>query len=139
MFLWYIKYIILAFTPSTTLLHPPYSRNSFNRYLFSVHIHVYTIFAPYSLSYTLSPPPPLSRWYQLPNQGLFQPSLLWFCKGKEKEIIVLLVYDSFTGNFLYFSSFYFSPFLMVLSTSFKTLYSFLYRDYIYHIHLNVLL
>jgi hypothetical protein len=38
----YIKYIVVEFTPSTTLL--PW--NSFNR----CRVHVYTVFAPYSTS-----------------------------------------------------------------------------------------
>jgi hypothetical protein len=38
-------------------------------------------------------------------------------------------------HLLYFSSFYLSPFLMVVSTGLKILYSFLYREYIKHIHL----
>jgi hypothetical protein len=39
----------------------PYAPNSWNS--FSIYIHVYTIFAPYSPSHTLSPPPPPSYWY----------------------------------------------------------------------------
>jgi hypothetical protein len=35
----------------------PHSWNSFNRFHFSVYIHVYTILTPYSASYTLSPHP----------------------------------------------------------------------------------
>jgi hypothetical protein len=38
------------------------------------------------------------------------------------------------GHLLYFSSFYLSPFLIVVSTSLKILYSFLYREYFNHIH-----
>jgi hypothetical protein len=37
-------------------------------------------------------------------------------------------------HLLYFSSFYLSPLLMVVSTVLKILYSFLYRGYINHIH-----
>jgi hypothetical protein len=37
--------------------------------------------------------------------------------------------------FYYFFSFYLSPFMMVVSTSLKILYSFLYRKCINHIHL----
>jgi hypothetical protein len=57
-FLQCIKCIILEFTPSTALFHPPHSSNSFNRYCFCIYIHVYTLFALYSSSHTLSPPPP---------------------------------------------------------------------------------
>jgi hypothetical protein len=40
----------------------PDSWDSFNRYHFCIHIHVYTLFAPYSSSYPL--PPPCSHWCQ---------------------------------------------------------------------------
>jgi hypothetical protein len=50
----------LEFTPPH---HSPlslsHSWNSFNRSHFSIYIHVYTVFAPYSQSYTLSLPPSL--------------------------------------------------------------------------------
>jgi hypothetical protein len=38
-------------------------------------------------------------------------------------------------HLLYFSSFYLSRLLMVILTGLKILYSFLYREYINHIHL----
>jgi hypothetical protein len=38
-------------------------------------------------------------------------------------------------HLFYFSSLYPSPFLMVVSASLRILYSFLYREYINHIHL----
>jgi hypothetical protein len=51
---------------------------------FSIYIYVYTVFALYSPSYTLSPPPPSSHWYQLPSrEDLFYPPILWFCKWKK--------------------------------------------------------
>jgi hypothetical protein len=43
------------------------------------------------------------------------------------------------GSSPLFFSFYLSPFLMVISTGFKILYSLLYRNYINHIYLNFLL
>jgi hypothetical protein len=49
-FLQYIKYIILEFALSTIFLLSPPSpdlRNTFNKYLFSIYIHLYTVFAPY--------------------------------------------------------------------------------------------
>jgi hypothetical protein len=50
-----------SFIPSSS-----HSRISFNRYYFCIYIHVYTVFALYSPSYTLLIPPPLpSYWYQL--------------------------------------------------------------------------
>jgi hypothetical protein len=42
-------------------------------------------------------------------------------------------------HLLYFSFFYHSPFLMVVSTGLKILHSLLYREYINHIHLFFLL
>jgi hypothetical protein len=65
-----ISNVIFEFTPSTILPYPPspipgiVSTGSH----FSFYIHVYTVFAPYSPSHTLSPPPPLSHWYQ-PQAG----------------------------------------------------------------------
>jgi hypothetical protein len=47
-----INYIILKFNPPLDLW------NSFSSYHFCIYMHVYTFFAPYSLSYFLSPPPP---------------------------------------------------------------------------------
>jgi hypothetical protein len=47
----------------------PHSWNSFNRYHFSICTHVYTLFALYSRSHTLSPTPPLSHLYQPPQTG----------------------------------------------------------------------
>jgi hypothetical protein len=57
---------------------------SFKGYHFSIYIHVYTLFAPYSPStpfpHLLSPPtstnPPT-------RQDLFFPLVLWFCKRKK--------------------------------------------------------
>jgi hypothetical protein len=74
----------------------PHSRNSFNRYLFSVHIHKYTVFALYSPSYTLSLPPPPPTGIKTPTSqvGPVLPScspIFWRCKRKEKEMIVLFV------------------------------------------------
>jgi hypothetical protein len=51
---------LLEFTPLLMLLYPPslQSWDSFNRSHFSISIHVYTVFAPYSPSHTFSPHPP---------------------------------------------------------------------------------
>jgi hypothetical protein len=68
-FLQYIKYIILEITHSTIFLHlpSPHSWHSFNRYHFSMYIHVNTVFARYSHSHNLSLPPPLPL-YQPPGR-----------------------------------------------------------------------
>jgi hypothetical protein len=69
-------------SPSIIFLYPPYphSWNSFNRSHFSIYIHVYKIFAPYSPSYTLSLYPLPSHWYHLLGQDLFCFPVLHFCK-----------------------------------------------------------
>jgi hypothetical protein len=72
------------------------SWNRFNRYHFCIYIHIYTFFAPYSLSYHLSPLSPPSHWYQhpFPAQDLFHPPVLWFWrKVKKKNMAFLLVVD----------------------------------------------
>jgi hypothetical protein len=45
-------------TPPLSLMPPPPIPGSFNGYHFYIYIHVCTVFAPYSPSYTLSLPPP---------------------------------------------------------------------------------
>jgi hypothetical protein len=61
--------------PLSFIPFAPHSWNSFNRYLFSIDIHVYTVFALYSSSYTLSLPLPHSHW----NQPLQAGPVLLFC------------------------------------------------------------
>jgi hypothetical protein len=70
----------------------PPTPESFNRVYFSIYIHVCTVFAPYSLFYTLSPPHPLSHWY------LFHPHRTWsallfsnFVEEKSKKNDILLI------------------------------------------------
>jgi hypothetical protein len=64
----------------------PHSWNSFNKSHFSICIHVYTIFVPYSSSYTLSPhpPPPTGTNPQtgpvLPSYSLFKVEWMKLCK-----------------------------------------------------------
>jgi hypothetical protein len=53
-----ISYLNSPPPPFSFISFYPHLRNSFSRYLFSIYIHVYTVFAPYSPSYTLSTPPP---------------------------------------------------------------------------------
>jgi hypothetical protein len=93
MFLRYIKYIIFQFIPSTVLFYhlSPHFWNSFNKYLFSIYIYVYTIFVPYSFSYILSLPPPSPlTGMDTPRQDLFFPPVLWFCKRKESEWLLFV-------------------------------------------------
>jgi hypothetical protein len=53
--------------PSFSFILPsPHSWNSFNSYHLSIYTHVYTVFALYSSSHTLSPPSPPSYCYQTP-------------------------------------------------------------------------
>jgi hypothetical protein len=88
--------VLIIYQIYHTWIHPlhrsplfPCSRNSFNRYHFSFYIHVYTVFALYLPSYTLSlpPPPPIGT---NSRQDLFCPPVLWFCKRKTKDIFVYL-------------------------------------------------
>jgi hypothetical protein len=61
-----------------------HSWNSFNRYYFSIYIHVYTDFAIYSPSHTISPPTSSFHWFQ-PPKVLMCSTLLFsdFIKGKK--------------------------------------------------------
>jgi hypothetical protein len=56
------------------LFQDSYLCNSFNRYHFSISKCVYTVFALHSPSYTLSPPPNPSHWYQPQQAGPVLPS-----------------------------------------------------------------
>jgi hypothetical protein len=73
--------------PPLSFIPHSHSWNSFNRYHFSIYIHVYTVFVPYSPSHTLSPPPPHSHWYQHHRQDLFCPPVLQFCKRKKMTFL----------------------------------------------------
>jgi hypothetical protein len=63
--------------------------NSFCRYHFSICIHMYTVFAPYSPSTSFSTPSTLPL-YQLPRQDLFYPSILLFFKKTINNIFIYL-------------------------------------------------
>jgi hypothetical protein len=67
---------------------------------------------------------------------LFKIAVNWF----PHDISTYICIKAQIGSSPLFSSFYFSPLLIVISTGLKTLYSFLYREYINHIHhLNYIL
>jgi hypothetical protein len=59
-----------------------HSWDTFNRSHFSICTHVYIILPPYSPSYTPSPHPSHSHWYQAPRKDLFCFPFLWFTKKK---------------------------------------------------------
>jgi hypothetical protein len=73
--------------PSFSFILLPHSWNSFNRYHFSICIHVYMVFALCSSSYTLPHilPPPTGT--NLLRQDLFYPPVLWFCKTNKQNDI----------------------------------------------------
>jgi hypothetical protein len=110
---------------------------------------VYTVFAPHSLSFTISPPPPPPTGTNPPTtrQDLFDLPVLQFCKRGKKVTFLLKIATKgvFLWHFhvlqpelvhlLYFFSFYLSPLLMVVSIGLKILYSFLCREYLNHVHL----
>jgi hypothetical protein len=68
-----IYQIIVELIPSIILLYSPFphSWNSFNMSHFSISIHEYIIFWPYSPSYTFSLHPPPSHWCQLSDSTCF--------------------------------------------------------------------
>jgi hypothetical protein len=87
----------IAFTNVFTISNIPYlnsplhhttlsshSWNSFNRYHFSIYIHIYTVFVQYSLSRALFPLTSSSNWYQL-----FQAGPVLFCKLKKWYFVSL--------------------------------------------------
>jgi hypothetical protein len=104
---------IVAFTKVLTMYHswihsfhhsplsplPSFlTQNKINRSYFSIYIHVYTVFAPYSPSHTPSPHPLPSHWYQSLRQDLLCPPVLQFYK--RKKMAFMFVEDRYTGSFL---------------------------------------
>jgi hypothetical protein len=100
-----------SFIPS-----PPHFWNSFNGSHFYIYIHGYTIFAPYSPSYSLFPHPPPPTGTNLPGRTfsvLLFPDFVEEEEGEgekegegegkeekeEKETDILLFKDSYTGSF----------------------------------------
>jgi hypothetical protein len=78
----------LHHSPLSSLLH---SLNSFNRFHFSIYLHVYTVFVPYSPSYTLDPLPLPSPLVSTLRQDLFHPPVLWFCKRKKWHFYLFMI------------------------------------------------
>jgi hypothetical protein len=79
---------LLHHSPLSSL---PHSWNSFNRSYFSIYVHVYTVFAPYSPSLSLPSPP--SHWYQPPPPPSRSYSVLLssnFTKDKHNDSFVYL-------------------------------------------------
>jgi hypothetical protein len=108
---------------------------------FSIFIHEYLIFTVHSASYTLSLYPS-THCYQPPNKTIL-PFYSLLLKKRDFFLFTIVIQGISLRHFhaqaelvhLYFSLFYFIPYIMVISTSLKILYSFLYRRYINHIHL----
>jgi hypothetical protein len=64
-----------SLSPTFSFIPTPHWRNTLNRHIFSIYIHVYIVITPYSPSYTLSSPssPPISNTPSTPSWDL-----LWF-------------------------------------------------------------
>jgi hypothetical protein len=72
---------------------PPHSWNSFNIYHFSTYTHVYTVFAPYSFSFTFHYLLSIPMVPTSPRQDLFHLPVLLFCiKGKVEKNLTFLVF-----------------------------------------------
>jgi hypothetical protein len=96
---YYISNIIYLNSPPppfSFILLSPHSWNSFNRYHFSIYIHVYTVFAVYSPSFTISPPllpfhldNPLLPPYFPPQAPSVLPSFFFFFSALGFELRAL--------------------------------------------------
>jgi hypothetical protein len=101
-FLQCIKYLNSPLLPFSFITLYPFSWNSCDRYNFSLCVlHVYGVFAPYSPSYTLFPPPPPLTGTRPHRQNLFHSLVLWFpIRKNDKKNDVFACLDSYTGSFL---------------------------------------
>jgi hypothetical protein len=81
-----ISYLNSLFPLFSLILFSPHSWNSINSYHFSIYIHVYTVFALYAPSHTLSSPPPPSHshCYPPPHKGPVSPSCSVILQKKKK-------------------------------------------------------
>jgi hypothetical protein len=99
------------------ILLPPHFWNSFNKYHFSIFIHVHTVFAPYSLSHTLSPPPSPSLWYQPPKVGPVLSSCSLVLQMKTKWHLYLFKIITHEVSLWYFHvPMYYNPNLFISSS-----------------------
>jgi hypothetical protein len=148
-FLQYIKFIILEFTPSTILYLPPFLEYFQQVSFLCLHANVHSICTIFTLLYPFPTFCPLPLVPPTPGRTCSALSFSDFVKERKRQFCLFKiaaqgvslwhfhVYMFFTlGWFIssIFSSFYLSPFLMVVSTGLKILYSFLYRVH-NHIHL----
>jgi hypothetical protein len=85
--------MILEFAPPpfSLILPTPHCWNSFNRYHFSIYICVYRVFAPYSPSFTISPPPPTGTNPPAAPPGRTCFALLFCIRKEEGKKITFLV------------------------------------------------
>jgi hypothetical protein len=106
---------------------------------------LYTVWVLHLHIHVLSPSPSHSHWHHVPKQDLFHLPVLqkrhfWLFKIASQGVplwhihVHIHIYSALV-HFFYFSSFYLSPLFMVAATGLKTLYSFLYREHLNHIHL----
>jgi hypothetical protein len=130
----------------------PNSWSSFNRYHCCIYIHVYTLFAPYSPSYPLSPSPLPSHWCQpfpvgktcfslqfsdcVEEKGEEIKQKTWHFSWSEIKVTTqgfcIFVRMYYNPNWIISSKFLHStlvPFFMEVSVGLRFLYSFLYREY----------
>jgi hypothetical protein len=91
----FLQYIIVEFTPYIILLYllSTHSSNSFKWSHFSIYIHMYTIFPPYSYTYTISSYSPHS--YPLDRTCFAFMFSIFILK-----MTFLFVKDSYTGCFI---------------------------------------
>jgi hypothetical protein len=118
----FLQYIIVEFTPSIIHFYPlySYSWNSFNRSHFSIYIYMCIVFPPCLPSYTLSPYPYPSHWYQPPKQDLFcLPALCFWKKNDIFCLFKIAIQGVSLWHFhenMYYNPNWFIPSLFLLST-----------------------